>query len=91
MTDPDAEVDESDDEEGEDASEDEDEDDIEDNEGSLPGVYLAVCAPTGVSPKQMSALLARVCKGKILCWAPLARAAGEPADWHEEIEERYDL
>ena len=96
VTDPDAEVDESDDEEDEDASEDDDEDDIEDNEGddnegSLPGVYLAVCAPTGVSPKQMSALLARVCKGKILCWAPLARAAGEPADWHEEIEGRYDL
>jgi hypothetical protein len=88
VTDPDAS-----DEDGGDPSDEEDEDDQDDqdDEDGLPGLYLAVTAPADVPPRVIAARVAALCKGLQLCWTDLARAAGEPTEWHEAMQARYDL
>ena len=67
-------------------------DDEEDgDEAALPGLYLAVTAPANVPPRAIAARVAALCKGHQLCWTELARAAGEPTEWHEAMEARYGL
>ena len=67
-------------------------DDEEDgDEADLPGLYLAVTAPANVPPRAIAARVAALCKGHQLCWTELARAAGEPTEWHEAMEARYGL
>jgi hypothetical protein len=85
VTDPDAS-----DEDGGDEDGDED-GDGDGEEGGLPGLYLAVTAPADVPPRVIAARVAVLCKGLQLCWSELARAAGEPTEWHEAMEARYDL
>ncbi|CAB5721789.1 Uncharacterised protein [Delftia tsuruhatensis] len=69
---------------------DEDEDDG-DGEGGLPGLYLAVSAPAHVPAQQIERRIAALCHGHPLCWLELARAAGQPTEWHEAMQERYGL
>ncbi|QIL81921.1 hypothetical protein G7047_19830 [Diaphorobacter sp. HDW4A] len=68
-----------------------DEDDEDDEDAGLPGIYLAVTAPADVPPRVISAKLAAITKGMVLCWTELARDAGEPTERHEAMEERYGL
>ncbi len=91
VTDPDASDEDGDDEEGDDEEAyDEDADDGEEESG-LPGLYLAVTAPADVPPRAIATRVAALCQGLQLCWLDLARAAGEPTEWHEAMHARYDL
>ena len=79
-----------------DAPEDDDVDAALDDEddgkpSGLPGLYLAVSAPTQVAPEVIAERLAALCKGHQLSWLELARAAGHDTQWHEAMHERYDL
>lgn len=63
----------------------------DDGKGSLPGVYLAVAAPSAMPPAQFDRLLEDLRGDLDLCWPTLASAAGAPLHRHEALVARYEL
>ncbi len=73
---------------------DELDEELDDNsQWGLPGIYAAVGAPAGMSPKELDGLLTALTKDwkHPLSWLALAKAAGGNEKRHLEIMEKYGL